>query len=172
MATTNTELSFIDSLKKLALTLPTSKHPVKNSVLILFVGNNRVITTGEILRKPINGETHVWGFPGGKIDAGETPFEGAVRELEEETGIIMRKGDYKEFAKFTIYNTRFYCGYLINKFVNLKYTLPGEISDLGIMRQEVVLEGLTTRAKVMTNGKNRRFRREALNLLGKELNGL
>jgi len=170
MATTNTKLSFKSLLEKLALTLPASKHEVKNSVFILFVPSKdgpRVIITGEI-----RGINTAWGFPGGKIDAGETPFKGAVRELKEETGIIMRKGDYKEFAKFTIYNTRFYCGYLINKFVNLKYTLPGEISDLGIMRQEVVLEGLTTRAKVMTNGKNRRFRREALNLLGKELNGL
>jgi len=172
MATTNTELSFIDSLKKLALTLPTSKHPVKNSVLILFVGNNRVITTGEILRKPINGETHVWGFPGGKIDAGETPFEGAVRELEEETGIIMRKGDYKEFAKFTIYDTRFYCGFLTNVWVNLRFTDHKEIRDLGIMKQKDVLEGLTTGQAVMTNGNNRRFRRCAQNLLGKELNGL
>ena len=170
MATTNTELSFKSLLEKLALTLPASKHEVKNSVFILFVPSKdgpRVIITGEI-----RGINTAWGFPGGKIDAGETPFKGAVRELKEETGIIMRKGDYKEFAKFTIYDTRFYCGFLTNVWVNLRFTDHKEIRDLGIMKQKDVLEGLTTGQAVMTNGNNRRFRRCAQNLLGKELNGL
>ena len=30
---------------------------------------------------------HVWQFPQGGIDAGETPLLGAMRELEEETGV-------------------------------------------------------------------------------------
>ena len=29
-----------------------------------------------------------WGFPGGVLELGETVFEGAMRELREETGII------------------------------------------------------------------------------------
>ncbi|MBN2094533.1 MAG: NUDIX hydrolase [Candidatus Aenigmarchaeota archaeon] len=29
----------------------------------------------------------LWGFPGGKVDGGETPYLASVRELGEETGI-------------------------------------------------------------------------------------
>ncbi len=32
----------------------------------------------------------LWGYPGGRIEPGETIIEGALRELREETGIIAR----------------------------------------------------------------------------------
>ncbi|KJS56979.1 hypothetical protein VM98_04245 [Streptomyces rubellomurinus subsp. indigoferus] len=34
-----------------------------------------------------------WQFPGGTIDLGEGPVECAVRELEEETGIVQEAGE-------------------------------------------------------------------------------
>jgi len=50
-----------------------------------------------------------WAFPGGRMDAGETPEETAVRELEEEVGlklgidgVIGRLDDYTTRSGFTI----------------------------------------------------------------------
>jgi 8-oxo-dGTP pyrophosphatase MutT (NUDIX family) len=36
-------------------------------------------------------EAFTWEFPGGTVDAGETPEEAAKREVEEETGLCVRE---------------------------------------------------------------------------------
>mgnify|MGYP001493187621 CR=1 FL=1 len=41
-----------------------------------------------------------FGLPGGKVDPGETPLEAAVREVEEETGIVV------ELHRVPVYETR------------------------------------------------------------------
>lgn len=35
----------------------------------------------------------LWGYPGGKIDAGESPLEAVIREVHEETGIVLESCD-------------------------------------------------------------------------------
>jgi 8-oxo-dGTP pyrophosphatase MutT (NUDIX family) len=54
---------------------------IKNASIIVVTGNNydRVL----MVRDKNN---HKWMFPGGKIDKGETSWEAAKREFEEETG--------------------------------------------------------------------------------------
>lgn len=52
---------------------------------------------GEILiarRKPGKKLAGYWEFPGGKIEAGETPQECLIRELHEEMNLIIEISDY------------------------------------------------------------------------------
>lgn len=39
------------------------------------------------------GDGHGWAIPGGGLDEGETAWDGCVRELVEETGIVVSVGD-------------------------------------------------------------------------------
>ncbi len=55
-----------------------------------FVAAGLIIRGGEILigqRRPDQPMALLWEFPGGKIEAGETPEEALARELDEELGI-------------------------------------------------------------------------------------
>lgn len=43
-----------------------------------------------------------WGLSGGHLEPGETPLEGALRELEEETGVRLGAGDLHEVGAFAV----------------------------------------------------------------------
>lgn len=44
---------------------------------------------GEVLLVRENYGGYRWGFPGGRVDPGETPASAAVREAEEEAGVAV-----------------------------------------------------------------------------------
>ena len=74
----------------------------RNSVMFLYDHRNRVLM-------PVSNRG-VWGLPGGIIDQGENPFDAAVRELGEETGVMFDhcRYDRANEVKFTWRDTRFY----------------------------------------------------------------
>lgn len=47
-----------------------------------------------------------WCFPGGGIEPGETPRDGAARELEEETGITVAPGDLTDLGELEVETPR------------------------------------------------------------------
>ena len=64
-------------------------HPVPRplvAVLAVVVRDGHVI----LARRANPPDVGLWGFPGGKIEWGETIEDAAVRELREETGVVAR----------------------------------------------------------------------------------
>lgn len=62
--------------------MPHTIHPVA-AVLGVIVHESRVL----LVRRSNPPDAGFWGFPGGKIEAGETIEQAALREVNEETGL-------------------------------------------------------------------------------------
>jgi 8-oxo-dGTP diphosphatase len=67
--------------------LPTQDHPYPRVGVAMFV-----IKDGKFLMGLRQGSHSpgVWGLPGGKLDLGESWEAGAIRETQEETGLIVK----------------------------------------------------------------------------------
>jgi 8-oxo-dGTP diphosphatase len=63
--------------------MPTSDEPKLSRACVALINNNNVLMVEHVH----DGETY-WTLPGGKIEQGESPAQAAIRELQEETGII------------------------------------------------------------------------------------
>jgi 8-oxo-dGTP diphosphatase len=70
--------------------LTPSPDPRPAAPALRFVAAALIVRNGEILigqRRPEQPMALKWEFPGGKIEAGESPEEALARELDEELGI-------------------------------------------------------------------------------------
>lgn len=63
--------------------------PVLAALAVLIEGD-RVL----LVRRRNEPDAGLWGFPGGRVEPGETVFAAAERELAEETGVAAEAGDF------------------------------------------------------------------------------
>ncbi len=78
--------------------IPPRFHPVVEASAIYCVHDKHLLL---VKRHPSKDHGLTWGVPAGKLDPGETNIQAAVRELYEETGIVVDETDL-DFLK-TLY---------------------------------------------------------------------
>lgn len=66
-------------------------------VILVKNGNGYKILSIKRGKEPFKG---MWANPGGNIDEGEKPLDAAVRELEEETGLVINPGHFYYVGMF------------------------------------------------------------------------
>ena len=71
--------------------------PVRKAVRCYLIKNDKIIVTKY---KEPNKKAGYYEIPGGKIEEGELPEQAAIREMQEETGIIVK--DLKNKGNLTI----------------------------------------------------------------------
>jgi len=89
-------------------------HPlVLVAACVLLDGNGRLLIAKRPEGRPLAG---LWEFPGGKVEAGETPEHALIRELAEELGIDIAESDLTpltfashDYAKFHLLMPLYLC---------------------------------------------------------------
>ncbi|MGA7858057.1 MAG: (deoxy)nucleoside triphosphate pyrophosphohydrolase [Terracidiphilus sp.] len=72
-----------------------NSNPRPSGPALRFVAAALIVRAGEVLicqRRPDQPMALQWEFPGGKIEAGESPEQALARELDEELGIQAKVG--------------------------------------------------------------------------------
>jgi|AntRauTorcE11897_2_1112592.scaffolds.fasta_scaffold25567_2 ADP-ribose pyrophosphatase YjhB (NUDIX family) len=103
---------------------PSKRH---FTTAVIIIGPNQQVVLVKNEHKP---PPHYWKFPGGRNESEEAPVETAVREIEEETGLIIPKPAH--LAEENRGNHWFYLfGIKVESFNGLKETgEDGEIVSL------------------------------------------
>lgn len=101
-------------------------------------GASRIITVYENGFRNSYYKSDYWGFPGGKLESDEEPFDAAIREFWEETGVNLRlpQPKYKTFTNKDCYvffvevvNTSYIAYQIASNLNRLLYERMQYISD-------------------------------------------
>lgn len=112
----------------------TWRNPTPVALALVYVKSERGVL---VVRRDIEPRKGFFACPGGFIDFGETYQEGAVRELKEETGLVLPASDARFYAIETSSNRN----------IQIFCTLPDidsmpslvtntEVSELGIVHRD------------------------------------
>lgn len=113
------------------------RHP--GAVAILPMLDDERFLMVKQYRKPL--EKAIWEIPAGKLDAGETPYQAAVREMEEE---IQYRGDLTEMMTiattpgFTDETMTIFIGEHLEKVAHPRPKDDDEFLEVGIFTLETV----------------------------------
>lgn len=67
---------------------PLYENPLPATCTVVPDGDGRIL----LVKRAVEPKTGMWCLPGGFLELGETPEQGALRELEEETGLTAKIG--------------------------------------------------------------------------------
>jgi 8-oxo-dGTP diphosphatase len=125
--------------------MPTKKKVAEKRTTWVAVVTAIIRRQGKILvgRRPAGGALpDVWEFPGGKIEAKESPEDALKRELNEELGIEAEIGKLQYAGTFTygkrgllflFYDVKFWKGEIKPEHhTDLKWISPKELQDLAL----------------------------------------
>jgi 8-oxo-dGTP pyrophosphatase MutT (NUDIX family) len=84
-----------ESIEKFLADVPHLVEPYDEALGLVHVTASAIVVSdaGDKVALHLHKRLGMWLQPGGHIDAGETPAEGALREAEEETGLPVRHED-------------------------------------------------------------------------------
>ena len=118
-------------------------------VLYVFSNEGKILITKRDGRKAVN--PRKWENPGGAVVKGETPLHGAIRELREETGIIVGENQL-QLAYTEISHVQVFKGFVARISGDEKIVLQnGETEDFKWLSYDEYLQFIKTESFVESN---------------------